>query len=99
MARLIWSPQAVEDLDGICRFIARDSERYASEFASRVVLAVEVLRRFPRTGRMVPEFGAPELREVLVGHYRVLYEIAAEEVRILAVHHGARLLRERPRSD
>ena len=96
MARLIWAPQAVEDLDAVCAFIARDSVAYASEFAARVIGAVEVLREFPQAGRVVPEFGEPTLRELLHGHYRILYEAGSEAVHILAIHHGARLLRHRP---
>ena len=36
------------------------------------------------------------LRELIHGHYRIIYELAADTVHILAIHHGARLLRDRP---
>jgi plasmid stabilization system protein ParE len=62
VARLIWSPQAADDLDAICAFIARDSEAYARDFAARVVGAVEILEEFPTAGRHVPEFQDPSLR-------------------------------------
>jgi plasmid stabilization system protein ParE len=96
MALVIWAPQAVEDLDAVCAFIARDSDVYARDFAARVVGAVELLREFPQAGRVVPEFADPSLRELLHGHYRIIYEVTAEAVHVLAVHHGARLLRARP---
>lgn len=96
MALLIWAPQASEDLEAICTFIARDSEAYARDFAARVVGAVEMLREFPAAGRRVPEFPDPYLRELLHGHYRIIYEISEDAVHIIAIHHGARLLRERP---
>ena len=96
MARLIWAPQAVEDLAAICAFIGRDSEGYAREFAARVMGAVEMLEEFPEVGRRVPEFTDPRLRELLHGHYRIIYEVDDDAVHILAVHHSARLLRERP---
>lgn len=96
MARLIWAPQAVEDLDATCEFTGRDSEFYARAFAERLVSATDVLVEFPRAGRQVPEFGDDSLRELLFGHYRIIYELAREQVQILTVHHAARLLRERP---
>ena len=96
MADLIWSPQAADDLEAICTFIARDSEAYARDFAVRVIGAVELLREFPAAGRIVPEFQDPVLRELLHGSYRIIYETQAEAVHILAIHHGARLLRQRP---
>ena len=98
MARLIWAPQAAEDLAAICTFIARDSEGYAREFAARVIGAVEMLVEFPEVGRRVPEFADPTLRELLHGHYRINYDVVDDAVHILTVHHGARLLRERPPS-
>jgi toxin ParE1/3/4 len=96
MAVLIWAPQAADDVDAICEFIARDSEVYARDFAERVNGAVELLRDFPLAGRQVPEFTDPALRELLHGRYRIIYEVVRDAVHILAIHHGARLLRERP---
>ena len=100
MARLIWSPQAADDLEAACGYIARDSPGYAADFARRVVDAVAVLRRHPQVGRVVPEIADPTLREIIVGHYRVLYDyVEAGRVEVLAVHHGARLLRGDPREN
>ena len=47
---------------------------------------------FPQSGQMVPEYQDSDIREVIEGSYRVIYEISADEVRVLAVIHGARLL-------
>ena len=76
-----------------------DSEAYAREFASRVIGAVEILEDFPDAGRRVPEFPDPSLREILHGHYRIIYEVSAEAVHLLAIHHAARLLRDDPRPE
>jgi plasmid stabilization system protein ParE len=93
MARLTWSLQAAE---AVCAFIARDSERYASQFGERVWRSVEVLREFPGAGRVVPEFGDSSLRELLIGNYRIIYEITEDGTEILTIHHGSRILRRRP---
>jgi len=92
MARLIWTLQAVEDMEAICNFIARDSPRYAQLFAQRVFSAAERLSLFPSSGRVVPEILQDDIREVLLGNYRVIYRIKREEVQVLAVYHSARLL-------
>ena len=41
---------------------------------------------------MVPEYGAPDLREVIERPYRIIYRIKADQIDILAVVHGAQLL-------
>ena len=47
MARLIWSPNASDDLESICEFIAMDSAYYARLFAKGIIKAIERLRAFP----------------------------------------------------
>jgi plasmid stabilization system protein ParE len=92
VAQLVWSPSAIGDLADICGYIGRDSEYYARLFAQRVVAATETLIQFPEVGRIVPEFGRRDLRELLFQKYRVVYRVKQDEVQIVAVVHGARLL-------
>jgi plasmid stabilization system protein ParE len=73
-------------------FIARDSPQLAATFADRVLRAADRLASYPRLGRTVPELGIENIREVIVGSYRVIYRIGQDEVHLLTVHHGARLL-------
>ena len=90
MARVNWTTQALEDLDAVCLFIARDSPRYAELLAGRMFEASELLGEFPNAGRIVPEIGRSEIRELIVQGYRLIYRTLADEIDILAVHHGAR---------
>ena len=92
MAEVRWAPQAASDLEAIADFIAHDSPHYASLFVMNVLEAAEALRPFPRSGRVVPELSAPEIREILLGDYRIVYRLRREAIEILTVHHGARLL-------
>jgi plasmid stabilization system protein ParE len=41
-------------------------------------------------GRVVPEYGRDSLRELIIGPYRVVYEIDEDEVGVIAVVHGSR---------
>jgi toxin ParE1/3/4 len=96
MGEISWTPKARADLDAACEYIARDSPRLAASFASRIETAVERLASFPHSGRVVPELERPDVRELIVYSYRIVYRLRGEDVEILTVHHGARLLRERP---
>ncbi|MCU0232336.1 MAG: type II toxin-antitoxin system RelE/ParE family toxin [Acidobacteria bacterium] len=90
MTRISWTLQALDDVESIRRYVARDSEEYASLLVARFLQAVE---RLPVSGRIVPEVGDAQLREVISGSYRIVYRVLDDEVVIVTVHHGARLLR------
>jgi len=92
MDRLIWSPQAVADLEAICEFIARDSEEYARITAKRILGLIESIPAHPKSGRVVPELEDPEIREKILGNYRVVYRLTQGTVQIITIIHGARLL-------
>lgn len=92
MAAIRWTLQALDDLEAICLFIARDSPRVAAVFAERVFQATDRLAENPRLGRAVPELSVPTIRQLNIGNYRVIYRIQAGDIQVLTVHHGARLL-------
>ena len=92
MTRVIWTRGAVEDVEAVKAYVARDSVRYATLLAERIVAAVDRLETFPESGRVVPEVGDESLREVIYGAYRIVYRIKAESVEVVTVHHAARLL-------
>ena len=92
MVTVRWTPQATEDLESIIEFIADDSPHYAQLFAINSIKAVERLWDFPDLGRIVPEFDDPDIREILLGNYRIVYRIQKGSVEILTIYHGSRIL-------
>jgi toxin ParE1/3/4 len=56
----------------------------------RIVAAVERLKPFPESGRVVPERRSPDIREVIVGRYRVVYRRKSNAVEISTVFRGSR---------
>jgi addiction module RelE/StbE family toxin len=91
MTPVRWTPQALEDLEAIRLYVARDSVQYAALLVERLFNAVDRLEAFPESGRIVPEFQRRDLREVILGSYRIVYRLHAERAVILTVFHGARL--------
>ena len=90
MAEVIWSPAALNDLDAIAEYIAKDSPDRAALFVSRLIDATDPLANFPQSGRIVPELDDPTWRETIVGAYRVMYRLQGDAVRVSAIVHGAR---------
>jgi len=92
MAEVRWTPQALDDLEAICLFIARDAPSVAAVFAQRAFDATERLADFPESGRIVPEMNDPNFREIFLSNYRLIYRLRSGDVQIVTVHHGAREL-------
>jgi len=90
--QVIWSEEALDDVDAIAAYIARDSVTHARRFVSEVFDIADLLVTQPRMGRMVPELRQDRVREHFIYSYRVLYEIQGEDLHVLAVIHGKRLL-------
>ena len=90
MAEVRWSLTAGGDLQELEDFIARDSVLHAVNFIDRIVEAAEKLYSVPQRGRIVPEYGRPDLRELLFRGYRVVYLLKDDMGTILRVVHGTR---------
>jgi len=92
MARIVWAPKALGDLEDLVAYIARDAPVAARRFAQRVVARVDLVGRHPWSGAVVPEDASGVYREVRQGAYRILYRTDGQTVFIVGVHHAARLL-------
>ena len=90
MAQIIWAPSAIEDVNAIAEYIARDSVDNAALFVTRLVDAVERLGQFPESGAVIPEIGDSACRQVLCVPYRVMYRFDGNSVWVTGVVHGAR---------
>jgi plasmid stabilization system protein ParE len=91
MAQVRWTFQAVEDLESIVLFIAKDSSHYARLFVFDVFSSVERVVKFPNSGRIVPELNDPAVRELILGSYRIIYRFQKDTIELLAVYHTARI--------
>ena len=90
MRTVLWTEQAQADLAAIRAFISQDSPHYASVIVSRIIAATDRLVPFPGSGRAVPEFEDPSVREVVHRPYRIVYRlVGVDEVHVLTVHHSS----------
>jgi plasmid stabilization system protein ParE len=77
--RLVWSQLADRQVEEVLAWIVADDVAAARRWLEELLERVEALCRFPDAGRVVPELGRDEIRELLVGAYRVI--TAAERKR------------------
>lgn len=94
--QVVWSPTARLDLKDLCTFIAQHDARAAAKFACSIFESVERLANFPHSGRVVPEFGDPAIREVIHRPCRVVYRVKESKsvIEIARVWYAARGLPE-----
>ena len=92
---IAWDPDARADLLEIVRFIAHDSPAAARRVADRLAAGASSLGHLPQRGRRVPELAAwveleglmreIEIRELVIRPWRLVYVIAGQQVRIVAL--------------
>jgi addiction module RelE/StbE family toxin len=92
--RVHWTQNANEHLVNIYEYIALNSPTYAIRMVDKITRRSVQIADFPLSGRKVPEYDADDIREVIEKPYRIIYRIKPEQIDVVAVIHGARLLPE-----
>lgn len=90
--QVIWSAEALDDVDSIAEYIAKDSPFYAQSVVEQIQSVSRKLSVLPHRGRIVPELKSNHYRERFIYSYRLIYRLMDNDVYIIAVIHGARLL-------
>lgn len=89
MEKIVWTKSAIKDLKIIYDYVSNDSSKIAEIIISKIILRVDQLRKFPNSGRVVPELNNINIREIIEGNYRVIYEVRNSHVSILRIHHSS----------
>jgi addiction module RelE/StbE family toxin len=86
--KIVWSPQAIGDLELIQEFIEQESPRGAQRVWLRIVERVSSRAEMPLAAPL--HRGGPA-RRLVIAHtpYVVLYQVVGDEMRIEAVFHTA----------
>jgi plasmid stabilization system protein ParE len=87
---VVWTETALEHVAAIKQYISQTSPLYAELVMRRILGRGKQLEAFPESGRVVPEVGRPEIREVFELPYRVIYRISGDRVEVVAVVHARR---------
>jgi plasmid stabilization system protein ParE len=92
--KIQFTPSARTQFLAAIAYIYRDSPSAALAFRRKAEKILSRLRKFPRSGRILPEFPELPFREALVPPYRFFYSIKENIVWIVAVWHSRQLPRE-----
>lgn len=87
---MIWTPQALNDVQRLYRFLAPKNANAARRAVRAIRIGVKVLACQPRMGRLIDDMES-EFREWLIDFgdsgYIALYRFDGKTVTILAVRH------------
>ncbi len=86
--RVIWAREALDALDEAAAYVARDSMESAQRLVEDALELASSLATLSERGRV--EIGRSEIRELFLHRYRLLYEVRADDVFVLAFLHAAR---------
>lgn len=90
--KIIWSPLAVDRASEIAEYIASDKPSAAEKWISTLFSKVEKLASSHKIGRVVPEIGDQQFREMIYGNYRIIYRVEKKQLSILTIRHGKQIL-------
>jgi toxin ParE1/3/4 len=91
---ITFAASAVKDLSAIRSWYADQHVPAMGEKLLREIISqVERLGAFPESGRIMPEFGIVNLREIIYSPFRIIYRLDENKVRVIRVWRSERLLK------
>ncbi len=87
MTHIRWTTDAVNQLEGIVKYIQKDNPRAARKVAQTILRNIAKLKQFPRLGRPGEEL--EDTRELACPPYVVVYRLKDDVAEILYIWHGA----------
>jgi addiction module RelE/StbE family toxin len=89
---LYWTETAKQDLQAIRQYIAVDNPSVAKRWVQRLRERARNALHAPLAGRAVPELSREDIRELIEGNYRIVYQMLEDRLVILTVFEGHQLL-------
>ncbi len=91
---LRWTERAARDLFTIGDYIAVDNPAAARSWVEKLRERAAQASKTPGSGRVVPEIGRDDVREVFLRTYRIVYRVVDDGLVVLTIFGGHRLLGE-----
>ena len=94
MLSIRFSESAVSDLEELVGWYeSRGVPDVGSRIVAEIVARIESLGDLPDSGRIVPEFNQPAIRELIHPPFRIVYRRGAAHLQVVRVWRSERLLK------
>lgn len=87
--KVLFTPSGRKQFLEAIAYIYRENPTAAIAFRRKAEKILSRLRKYPQSGRKLPEFPDLPFREVIVPPYRFFYRVKRKTVWVVAVWHGA----------
>ena len=91
---LIWTKEALDQLNSIETYIGQNNPERAEQFILFLINSTKSITNNSKIGRIVPEITNPKIREIIVKQYRIVYQIKNKNIEILTVFNGQKQLKK-----
>ncbi len=87
--KISYTPEAIADLSRLREFIEIKNPVAAQRIANELLIGIDKLKVFPKTGIQVLRAPQPEMiRDLFVGNYTIRYLIKDYDIIVLRLWHG-----------
>ena len=90
--KVIWSPLAIDRIAEIASYIAEDKPHAAEKWIHKIFARTGQLVDFPESGHHIAETPRRDIRELVLGNYRIIYRVDLRQVSVLTVRHTKQIL-------
>ena len=73
--KVIIAPRAISDLRDIVLYVSPDRPEAAKKLGYALIEKTRVLSSLPRSGTVVREFANPDIRQLVLPPYRIIYRV------------------------
>ena len=88
--KIVWTERAIADLLSIGEYIAKDNPVRARQYVEKLIQRIRQIKFMPESGRIVPEYDHPSLRELIEGSYRIIYKLEKRRLVIIKIFEAHR---------
>ena len=91
---ITFAASAFDDLEGIrAWYQERQVPDVGNKLLGEIIFQMERLADFPESGRIVPEFGIANLREIIHPPFRIVDRLDGHKIRIIRIWRSEGLLK------
>jgi toxin ParE1/3/4 len=90
--KIVWTQTAIDRAIEIHDYIQKDRPASARKWVEAVIEKTSKLSALPKVGRKVPETNLDNMRELILGNYRIIYKVTKDAIHLMTIRHFKQML-------